>query len=289
MSAAAAVHEDVEGAVRTLRKVDVREGATGRGGPFADGIAAVVDVETTGRDPASDAIVELAVRRFRYDAAGEIVKVDRGYSWLEDPGVPLEPEIVRVTGLTDADLAGREIDDGAAVRLLSSASIVLAHNAAFDRRFVERRLPDAAGLPWACSMAEVPWLELGFDGRSLGYLLTQRGLFHAGHRAAADVDAVIALMACDDGAGRPLLSHLVDSAMSDSWDVRAVGAPFAVKDALRARGYRWDAADRVWHRAVSDRDRQREEWWLAAQVYGGGLASRLGPEVRRLERFVRYA
>ncbi len=41
---------------------------------------------------------------------GRITKLDRPYSWLEDPGQPLEPEIVLLTGLTDEQLAGCVID-----------------------------------------------------------------------------------------------------------------------------------------------------------------------------------
>jgi DNA polymerase-3 subunit epsilon len=112
---------DVAGEFRLLRRLDVREGETGVGGRVNTTIGVVVDVETSGLG-ADDVIVELALRRFRCDPDGLIVKIDRSYSWLEDPGRELPADIVRLTGITDADLAGQAIDDDAVVRLLSSAT-----------------------------------------------------------------------------------------------------------------------------------------------------------------------
>lgn len=160
-----------DGSHRVLRRLDVRAGRTGvdyDGGGSSIGV--VVDVETTGTDTASDVVIEFAMRRFRFDGLGRILKIDRAWSWREDPGRALDDEIVRLTGITDADLVGQEIDEDAAGRLLASADLVIAHNAGFDRRFVERRLPGSAGRAWGCSCREIDWATAGFDGRALGWL-----------------------------------------------------------------------------------------------------------------------
>src|SRR3546814_9030245 len=110
--------------------------------------------------------------------------------WREDPGIELDPRITKLTGLAADYLAVQVIDEAAAVESLSSADIIVAHNAAFDRPFIDRRLPAIAGKPWACSMAELDWLELGFDGRALAQLVSQCGWFYprahlsAGSRSA---------------------------------------------------------------------------------------------------------
>ena len=55
--------------VRLLRRLDVREGETGVGGRVDTFIGVAVDCETTGIGD-EDAIIELALRRFRVDPAG---------------------------------------------------------------------------------------------------------------------------------------------------------------------------------------------------------------------------
>ncbi len=255
------------GETRVLHPLRIEEGPTGDGDGSGCYIGLALDVETTGLDHRQGRIIELAMRRFRYDRRGVITDVDKPYQWREDPGEPLTAEVSALTGLTDMDLVGEEIDDGDALRLLRSASFVVAHNAAFDRSWIETRLPDAADLNWCCSMRQVDWRRRGFDGRVLGYLLVQNGFYHGGHRASADVDALIEMLRHQDVDGRTALSEMIEEGGKSSWIVRAKGADFGVKDLLRARGYRWDAGRKQWWTEVSDDRLVEEQFWLAANVY----------------------
>lgn len=281
---------EATGEVRVLRRLAVAEGLTGVAGDIAGtSVGVVVDCETTGLDVIADDVIELAMRRFRYDRAGRIMKIDRARSWREDPGRPLSAEVARLTRLTDADLAGRTIDDRVAVATLRSARCVIAHNASFDRKMVERRLPAAAGLAWACTCREVDWAAGGFDGRALGWLLAQAGLFHEGHRAEADVDAVIALLRHAMPDGRTVLEELIDTASAPTVLVRAVGAHIDVKDALRSRGYRWNAGEAVWSREIVESLLTEEQFWLAANVYRSELRPRAaGPDIVAVTWFERH-
>jgi DNA polymerase III subunit epsilon len=105
-------------------------------------VAAVVDVETTGTQPDRDRIIELGICRFEYDRqSGRIYKVLGSWEWLEDPGLSIPLEITKITGITDAMVAGHRIDDSAVNDLLSRVVLVIAHNADFDWRFLKKRLP----------------------------------------------------------------------------------------------------------------------------------------------------
>lgn len=280
-----------DGNHRVLHRLDVREGRTGvehDGGGSSIGL--IVDVETTGTDTANDVVIEMAMRRFRYDGLGRILKVDRAWSWREDPGHALDDEIVRLTGITDADLVGQEIDEDAAGRLLASADLVIAHNAGFDRKFVERRLPGSAGRAWCCSCREIDWAAAGFDGRALGWLASQAGWFYDAHRAVNDVDAVLALLRYELPDGRTALAELVESAECPTVRVEAFGADFAVKDALRTRGYRWNADLKVWWREVTADGLTAEEFWLARNVYADECRPRaIGPRLTEVTARERYA
>jgi len=152
--------------VRELRRIELSVGETGFGDP--DGplrVAVVVDVETTGLSPQEDKIIELAMRRFTYDPEGQIVEIGKSWCWREDPGVPPPENIVRITSITDHDLIDRRIDDRVATDIISSADVVIAHNAACDRPMVENRLSALPAKQWACSCVEIDWAGAGFEGR----------------------------------------------------------------------------------------------------------------------------
>jgi DNA polymerase-3 subunit epsilon len=274
---------------RLLRRLELKEGHTGVGRRDGTTIGIVLDTETTGIGD-DDVIIELAMRRIRIDPDGVIVSIDKGYSWLEDPERDLPADVVKLTGITGADLSGKAIDVDAAMRLLQSAEFVCAHNARFDLAMLVRRMPDAAGMAWACSCHDIDWRAAGFDGnRSLGWLLNQIGLFHGAHRAIDDVDAVIALLRHDLPAGRTALAEMLETARAPSWRFRAVGAAFELKDALKMRGYRWNGGTKEWWRDVRDADRTAEEWWLAANVYAvDANPKKLQPIVERITWRERY-
>jgi DNA polymerase III subunit epsilon len=97
----------------------------------------VVDTETTGLDHGRDQVIELGMVAFTFDASG-IRDVVGMFSALEEPTVPIGPEIMRLTGITAEMVAGQRIDRGAAARFVDRADLVIAHNASFDRPFCER-------------------------------------------------------------------------------------------------------------------------------------------------------
>ena len=256
---------------RVLRRLDVTrerpalEGATVRR-------AAIVDTETTGTDASVDKVIELAVVVFEYcHASGAVGRVTGSYDGLEDPGAPIPPSSTAIHGITDAMVAGRKIDDAAVARLLGGVGVVIAHNAGFDRKFLEPRLPVFASLPWACSWQEVPWSDAGIESSKLEYLAYRCGFFYEGHRAEADCLALLEVLRRPFGeSGGTALKLLLDSARAPSFRLWANGSPFESKDALRKRGYWWDAPKRCWSCEVRSREAvQAELAWLKDNVFGG--------------------
>ena len=235
----------------------------------------IVDIETTGLDPASDRIIELACLPFHFSSEGVLYDVLPGYAGFEDPGQPLHEEVLRLTGITDEQLRGQKLDDHAVTTLAAPANLIIAHNAAFDRCFLERRFPLFVDKPWACSMGQVPWAEEGLGSTKLDYLLNRFGFFFDDHRAMADCRAVLHLMSLRlPHSGRPILPLLLATARRRTFRLWALEAPIECKDLLKERGYRWnggeDGRPRAWYR---DLDRElliEEELFLAEKVYNGG-------------------
>lgn len=148
--------------------------------------------------------------RCRLDADG-IVLLDR-FSMLVDPGRPLAPAIVRLTGLRDADLAGAS-DEAGAVRAFADfagagADAFVGHNVGFDLRFLER-----AGFP-----AGVPRL----DTADLAAILRPTAPSYALQRLAADESIVPA------AAHRALDDALTCAALLDGLARRARALPPAL-------------------------------------------------------------
>jgi DNA polymerase-3 subunit epsilon len=83
----------------------------------------------------------------------EIIRITERYNSFEDPGSPLSQEIKEITGITDEMVTGQAFDDDRVRSLADKATLVIAHNAAFDRKFVEARCPTFSKLPWACTVS----------------------------------------------------------------------------------------------------------------------------------------
>ena len=55
---------------------------------------------------------------------------------------------------------------------------MIAHNARFDRPFVENLLDDFSDIAWGCSIADIDWNKEGFEGVKLEYLAYKFGFFY---------------------------------------------------------------------------------------------------------------
>lgn len=258
-----AMHDDY----RVLRRVPKPYPSMPHAGPVPDGkCVAIVDTETTGLSAENDVIIELAIMLCFVGEYGEIVGHFGPFSWLQDPGQELDPKITLVTGLGAQHLKGQKINDTFAWGLLDRADLIVAHNSKFDAGFIERRYPDLAGKAWACSCSEVTWLTLGYEGRSQSALLAHAGWFSDAHRAGADVWALFWLLQHrqrDPGGGpvRTHLARLIEAADTPSVMVQAERAPFAKKELLRARGYRWNPDGPFWQIELPPEKVEHEQAW----------------------------
>ena len=152
---------------------------------------AVVDVETTGLNPAAgDRVCEIAVLRGRLGAPPE------PWSTLVYPERPIPRDAQRVNHISDAMVRRAPLFAAVAGELLArlEGAVVVAHFAAFDLGFLRHEL-GLLDLPAACLPAlVVDTCRLArraytFPNNSLGYLGARLGVLDANpaHRALADV------------------------------------------------------------------------------------------------------
>ncbi len=106
----------------------------------------VVDLETTGGSPTTDAITEIGAVKIR---GGEVIGE---FATLVDPGCPIPPTIVTLTGITEAmvSTAPRIEEVLSSFIEFARGAILVAHNARFDMSFL-RTNALRQHLPWPFS------------------------------------------------------------------------------------------------------------------------------------------
>ena len=244
---------------------------------------AIVDTEATSVDVQTAEVIEIAAAVVLVDDAGEMRAVEETRRGLRDPGIPIPAEVQRLTGISNDDVAGRALNVPRWEALLGGSDLIVAHNSAYDAPIVERLLPGIKGHAWACSMREIDWAAHGFDGAKLGHLLMQIGYFTTGHRADADVISLAHLLTHRPDGVRPLMAELIARAAQPSLRFEATGAPFDKRHLLKARGYRWDAREKVWWREIAEAAHEAEALWLARDA-----ELRATPRVNQLSWNTRY-
>jgi DNA polymerase III subunit epsilon len=99
-----------------------------------------VDTETTGLDPDSHEVIELALLPFEYERdTGRIVAVDEAnaLSAFREPTIPIPREAIKLYGISNEMVSGQRIDAERVKAIIEPAHLVIAHNAGFDRPMVE--------------------------------------------------------------------------------------------------------------------------------------------------------
>jgi DNA polymerase III epsilon subunit family exonuclease len=165
--------------------------AGGRADPLLEEAEFVVfDLETTGLSATQSRICEFGAVRVRALEPAET------FQSLVNPGVPLPEPVARLTGLRETELRRAPPVSEVLRRFLDFAGddLLVAHNAAFDRRFLERQLLLHGGRlsePPLCTAALARRLLEGRARRvSLGSLAHFFGVrTRPCHRALPDAEA----------------------------------------------------------------------------------------------------
>ena len=147
-----------------------------------------LDFETTGFDPASEEIVELAFVPLQGS--------EDLFQTLVDPGIPIPPEVSKVHGITDAEVRGQPklAEVMGSIQFLLNDAIFVSHNVPFDWGFLHQafvrhlkmplQMPNLCTLELSRRFLNIPRNNLEAVAQHLKVPLSKA------HRAGADTLAV---------------------------------------------------------------------------------------------------
>ncbi|MCI6939740.1 MAG: 3'-5' exonuclease [Succinatimonas hippei] len=209
-----------------------------------------LDTETTGMDFEKCKLIELGMVKATFSLDRKIIlSVDKYYDEFEDPKEPIPKEIIEITHITDDMVQGHSFDDDMVANFLAGRPLVVAHNAGFDRPFFDKRFGMLNNLSWACSLKEINWSKLGFNGQKLEYLNSCLGYFYDAHRAYTDALALLWILYQKPEA----FACLVDSALSKSIKIDIKGNTFSINNELKKLEFRFDSFNKSWYRYVGSK------------------------------------
>ena len=155
----------------------------------------VIDIETTGTDPAADAIIEIASVDLLRGGG-----ITNAMDTLVRPGKPIPPGASAVHHIVDEDVANAPLL-GDVIDRFRGADYYVAHNCAFERSFFAAQGIELG--PWICTYkcALRVWPELdGHSNQELRYALGRATPFPgyerqliSPHRGAFDVVVTAAI------------------------------------------------------------------------------------------------
>jgi len=153
----------------------------------------IVDTETTGLTR-HDEIVEFAGLLLHRD--GTRLRELGRYEGLREPACNINPHAQAAHGLSMSKLRGQRLDMSLVGDLFNRCDVVVAHNASFDRRFLQSLVPESETCHWLCSCRGIAWKSHGMPNGKLQDLIAHHGIDPGqAHRAMSDVVALAKLLA----------------------------------------------------------------------------------------------
>lgn len=167
--------------------------------PWSEIPIAMLDVETTGRDPVTDRVIELGI------VVGQRGEVLRRHNWMINPERPIAEDARAVHGISDDDVKDAPVFAKVASEIIEAlkGTLLAAYNANFDKAFLfsEMERAEVETVAVASLQRKVEWLdplvwarELYAEERSrgLGDMAARLGIkLENAHRASDDAEAAL--------------------------------------------------------------------------------------------------
>lgn len=215
----------------------------------------LLDTETTGTDHKTNEIIELAFVVVTYNVRwNTIISIDDVYDGFNQPSKPISDEITQITGITNEMVAGKHITyDSFKDHLPKGKYLIVAHNAGFDRKFVDRAFPELADKPWADSLTEIDWGKKGCHKKNLETLMYKLGYFYNAHRAVNDCLALGAVIHYNEA-----VQELYNNALKNTVEIH-IKIAYELRMFAKNIGMKFDGDKKTWYKSYTSAQQWEED------------------------------
>lgn len=218
-------------------------------------IGIAIDVETTGTDKTKDEIIEVGLRIFYFSpVTGKILGLGEFMSSLNEPQKNLDPTITKITGISNSSLKNQRVDWKKVTELINSANLIVAHNAKFDRGFIDKYCKYNTKPVWSCTMTQVDWVQHNLPTSNLVLLGAFHGYFTDAHRALVDAELVIKILSINP----KYMLELYQGAHAIRSLIEVSNTQYEQRTLLTKIGFRWNPTKKIWYKLCFKKDVQSE-------------------------------
>lgn len=224
----------------------------------------ILDLETSGLDPHTDSVIEVGHVLWSVEHRTIVECFSSLMSAESNDAQPFNDIPIEAARGCDRDIAWEILANGA-----RAADVVLAHQADFDRAFVEAEPGKVSGnelglfetlqpllsLPWVCTIEDFVWPRDDLAARSLVAIALAHGVaVMSAHRSINDCLLLSRLLERLGDEVDDRLHLALQRAMRPKERFIARTA-YRDKDLVKAAGFHWNGT--VWHRRMAVEDAQK--------------------------------
>jgi len=246
-----------------------------------------LDTETTGINRSTDQIIELALKVVEFEKrSGKIISIKKEYESFNQPDKEIQDHIIALTGINQEMVKDQYIEWEEVDSILKNVDLIVAHNASFDRSFVDKLSKVTPNKIWGCSIKDIDWLSKGFSNQKQELLCHWHGFYFDAHRAMNDVDALIHLMIHPYyDKDRPII-ELINNAKKVIYKIHVTNFAYneVKKDLIKSEGYKWNTKEKVWFKEVAEKELESEKAYLNKIIYDGEFKGMI-EEISLIEKY----
>ena len=210
-------------------------------------LVTIIDLETTGLDPATDSVIEVGAILYSVEHQATINQFSCLFPVSENPKENINNISSELTKQSHDFHRFFDILDHC---FLSKSEYLIAHGAAFDRSWLEAMSRVYCGLPWLCTYEDFIWPRNPKPTNLIHTAVNHGVTVTSAHRALTDCQLIASLF--DRAEGLQGLFETAITRANDPWEIVIARICYQEKDKAKAQGFNWnrDYAPDNWSKKI---------------------------------------